>query len=273
MSRIATGADWTLHHGDYATALAGERVSAVICDPPYSARTHVGHDSGSAIPSADYAGGQEKDRAYARRKAEAGVAHRRSLTYDAWGRSEVDGFCDFWAERCDGWIVILTDHLLSTDWAEALDQRGRYVFSPLAFLEPGSRVRMTGDGPAQWSVWIVVARPRREPYSKWGALPGGYVMPKGLDEAEEKREIGGKPVWLLRQLIRDYSRPGDTIADPCMGWCSTGIAAIREGRKFIGSEIRQEAYDESVRRMQKPRQAGLFVPPTIGMQVDLFDAT
>lgn len=45
-----------------------------------------------------------------------------------------------------------------------------------------------------------------------------------------------KPVELLRYLIRTYTNEGDTVLDNCMGAGSTGIAALREGRKFIGIE-------------------------------------
>ncbi|MFZ1828289.1 MAG: site-specific DNA-methyltransferase [Candidatus Competibacteraceae bacterium] len=45
-----------------------------------------------------------------------------------------------------------------------------------------------------------------------------------------------KPVELLRWLVRTYTRPGDLIMDFCMGFGSTGVAALKEGRRFIGIE-------------------------------------
>lgn len=43
-----------------------------------------------------------------------------------------------------------------------------------------------------------------------------------------------KPVSLLRRLIRIM--PARTIVDPSMGAGSTGVAALREGRRFVGVE-------------------------------------
>jgi site-specific DNA-methyltransferase (adenine-specific) len=43
-----------------------------------------------------------------------------------------------------------------------------------------------------------------------------------------------KPVALLEYLTLTYTNPGDTILDFTMGSCSTGKAAIKNGRKFIG---------------------------------------
>ncbi len=45
-----------------------------------------------------------------------------------------------------------------------------------------------------------------------------------------------KPIELMRRLVRLVSRPGHTILDPFMGSGSTGIAAVLEGRNFIGIE-------------------------------------
>jgi site-specific DNA-methyltransferase (adenine-specific) len=45
-----------------------------------------------------------------------------------------------------------------------------------------------------------------------------------------------KPLALMRRIIRLTTRPGHTIIDPFMGSGSTGIAAVLEGRRFIGIE-------------------------------------
>lgn len=45
-----------------------------------------------------------------------------------------------------------------------------------------------------------------------------------------------KPVALLEYLIKTYTNPGETVLDNCMGSGSTGEAAIKTGRKFIGIE-------------------------------------
>jgi len=46
-----------------------------------------------------------------------------------------------------------------------------------------------------------------------------------------------KPVALLEYLIRTYSNEGDTVLDNAMGSGSTGVAAVRCRRRFIGIEI------------------------------------
>lgn len=47
-----------------------------------------------------------------------------------------------------------------------------------------------------------------------------------------------KPVALIRRMIQNQGRPGSgVIADPFMGSGTTAVAAIREGRPYIGFEI------------------------------------
>jgi site-specific DNA-methyltransferase (adenine-specific) len=57
-----------------------------------------------------------------------------------------------------------------------------------------------------------------------------------------------KPAGLLKSLLRVC---GDVILDPFMGSASTGIAAIKTGRKFIGIEIEQRYFDIARRRLNE----------------------
>lgn len=50
-----------------------------------------------------------------------------------------------------------------------------------------------------------------------------------------------KPIRVMQWCIGLISKPGDTIIDPYMGSGTTGIAAIKMGRNFIGIE-REKSY-------------------------------
>jgi site-specific DNA-methyltransferase (adenine-specific) len=58
-----------------------------------------------------------------------------------------------------------------------------------------------------------------------------------------------KPIALMRYLCRVYAPPGGIVIDPFMGSGSTGIAAIQEGRQFIGMDQNQHYVDISQRRI------------------------
>jgi len=56
-----------------------------------------------------------------------------------------------------------------------------------------------------------------------------------------------KPLKLLEQLIVLFSNKDDSILDFTAGSCSTGIAAIKLDRKFIGIELNKHFYNEAIK--------------------------
>jgi len=255
---------WDLRCGPWQDTLANVECDALIVDAPYSARTHGGHGSGPTVGgsySRTTHGSHRSGLALSRPGASTTACVRRAINYDGWTPDDVRAFVESWAPRTRGWFVTITDHTLAPVWDAALSGAGRYVFAPLPWFSPGSRVRLTGDGPSSWTCWIVVARPRSGEdrngrlYSKWGTLPGGYMFtsdgigntPKG---GRKRTIVGGKPATLMRALIRDYTRPGDLVCDPCAGGGTTLLAAVQEGRRAIGSEMDQETHAKAVARLE-----------------------
>lgn len=223
MTMLADSHGVQVHATPWASLLAHvTRCDALIVDAPYSEKTHAGHDGGTALTS----------KVWKRSNGEFDVpAARRSITYGAWTTADVHTFVQAWHPLTDGWFVSITDDVLAPVWKEALEATGRYVFAPLPYVAPGSRVRLSGDGPSAWTCWIIVARPRTREFASWGTLPGSYVLPAGM--AERMPVVGGKPPWLLCRLAEDYSRAGGLIVDPTCGAGTAGIGAIRTGRRAI----------------------------------------
>ena len=69
-----------------------------------------------------------------------------------------------------------------------------------------------------------------------------------------------KPVELMVHYIGNSSDAGDTILDPFMGVGTTGVAAVKLGRKFIGIEIEPKYFDIACRRTSDAlKQPDMFV--------------
>lgn len=67
---------------------------------------------------------------------------------------------------------------------------------------------------------------------------GVYCFRAGNSNGSHRKHPTQKPVSLMQWVIRKLKlQPGSTILDPYCGSGSTGVAAIREGHKFIGIEI------------------------------------
>lgn len=57
------------------------------------------------------------------------------------------------------------------------------------------------------------------------------------------------PLELAEDHIKSWSNEGDVVFDPFMGSGTTGIAALKNGRLFVGCEISKEYYDEALERI------------------------
>lgn len=226
--RVESGPGWTLYNCEWQR---GPDVwgDALITDPPYSARINEGYD------------------ALKRRRDGSPVM---SVGYDGFTDVDVFEFCDWWPEFIKGWIVAFTSHDLVPFFLGDLEESGLYTFAPLPAIERGSSVRINGDGPSSDSSHIVVARPRNKEFSTWGTLPGHYVGTRAPDSERKWGPTGVKPLWLMRALVRDYSRRGDTVVDPYAGSGSTLIAALMEGRKAIGFEKSAKQFKKTVHRLR-----------------------
>lgn len=221
---------YDLRLGRWERVLADVHADVMITDAPWSQTTHEGHAQG--LEAYD-------------------DASRDDLPYRHWTEHDVVAFVRSWSPRVRGWFVSLTDDVLGPVWKAALAAEGRVVFPMLPFIHPGARVRMRGDGPSSWTTQIIVARPVTRTHASWGTLPGGYTLPTGLDQADREMPIvGGKPLWLLRRLVDDYSRPGDVIVDPCAGAGTTLLAAVLAGRRAVGAEAKRDHHAKAVARLR-----------------------
>lgn len=59
-----------------------------------------------------------------------------------------------------------------------------------------------------------------------------------------------KPVELMNYFVQALSNPGDLVLDPFMGSGSTGVSAVRLGRRFIGVELNEDYFDISAKRLE-----------------------
>jgi len=90
-----------------------------------------------------------------------------------------------------------------------------------------------------------------------GIVQAGYI--RVPVHGEEKEHITGKPVELMREILRTRN-DWNMVLDPFMGSASTGVAAVKMGRKFIGIEIEPKYFDIACRRIEEAsRQPDMFI--------------
>jgi len=53
----------------------------------------------------------------------------------------------------------------------------------------------------------------------------------------------------LEHIIKIASNENDTVFDPFMGVASTGVAALKNNRKFVGIELEESYFKASEKRL------------------------
>lgn len=66
------------------------------------------------------------------------------------------------------------------------------------------------------------------------------IKPPSRHEKRYGKHPTQKPVGLLERIILASTRSGDLVLDPFLGSGTTGVAAIRQGRRFVGIEKEEE---------------------------------
>lgn len=100
-----------------------------------------------------------------------------------------------------------------------------------------------------WDRWKTGLIDVSDPFLESDRFPGTVIR-----ASKPRRRYGHmtvKPVDLLRHLVRIFSATESLVFDPFAGSGSTGVAARREGRDFLGIELDREMAACANRRVQE----------------------
>lgn len=195
---------WAVVHAENGPILTALQVGAVdhtICDPPYNERTHTRarslKDGGSDIP--------------------INFAHLTDFS-----------FVGDLLRVSKRWVVAFC----------ALEDLGRYQDAAGdrwvragTWDRPDGTPQLSADRPAQAAEGIAIMHAKAKLQWNSGGKRGMWRC--GV-ERDERYHPTPKPVSLMMELLSDFTNPGDLILDPFCGGASTGVAALRLGRRFIG---------------------------------------
>jgi DNA modification methylase len=76
--------------------------------------------------------------------------------------------------------------------------------------------------------------------------PGDTLQFRSAREHSDERHICPLQLTVIRRCIQLWSSPGDVVLSPFMGIGSEGYVALEEGRKFVGVELKESYFRQSV---------------------------
>jgi site-specific DNA-methyltransferase (adenine-specific) len=232
----------TLYRGDALAvlkALPTARVDALITDPPYSSGGMVRGDRTQDVHtkyvSTDSTRGNELE----------------AFTGDSRDQRAYAYWCALWLGECLRILKPGGVALVFTDWRQLPSttdafQAGGFVWRGIVpWSKPNGRP-MSGRFRAQceYVVWGS-AGPMPVDWSA-PALPGFFEV----NTPRERDHITQKPVEVMRELVKIVPA-GGVVLDPFMGACTTGVAAVIEGRQFVGVEMTEHFAAVAERRIRE----------------------
>jgi len=227
------------------------KVDHFITDPPYEAHMHAAKTGARGIRNDGY-------------KSPAAVDF-----------ASIDGIRE-WAtplmkEACDGWLLAFCTPEGIAPWRDAIEAAGARYKRACFWFKPDGAPQFNGQGPAM-AVEAFVTAWCGAGHSRWNGGGRRNMFPHPTNQTDRH---GGhpteKPLSLMAELVGLFTEPGQLVCDPFMGICTTGLACIKRGRRFIGIEKDPKYFEIACERIdfaaRQPDMFGEFQPK---IQQDIF---
>lgn len=258
MSATATPLDviegrarWCVVHGDCLDALADmrEQVDHVISDPPFEKEAHT----------------QQR-----RVKRAGGLMASEPLSFAAIAASEREAVAAEMGRLARRWVIVFSQVEAVMEWQRVLTLDG--TLSPRrigVWVKPDAMPQFSGDRPGMGYESLVFAHRRGRSTWNGGGRVAVFTHNKHTPGGTHAHETQ-KPVPLMLELVELFTDPDDIILDPFCGSGTTGVAALRLGRRFIGIE-KDARYAAIARERIEAETKGLTLRDVRAGQRSLFE--
>lgn len=238
-------------HPDVAAVLSGEKrwcvinsdcrdvlaripdmsIDHIISDPPFEIEAHT------------------KQRRVKRGRS-VGTGDNRVAKVDALSFEplsfELRAFCGSqFARIAKRWSIVFCQAEASQLWREAMS--GLSYRRTGVWVKPDGMPQLTGDRPGMGYETIVFCH--RKGRSRWNGGGRSSVFIHNKNSGGKHWHETQKPEPLMIELIDLFTDRDEVVLDPFCGSGTTGAAALRRGRRFIGIERDPKHAETAVERL------------------------
>jgi DNA modification methylase len=146
------------------------------------------------------------------------------------------------------WALVFSDVETTGRWRYALEDAGMRYVRTGAWVKTDPMPQFSGDRPAVGFEPCTITHAKGP--MRWNGGGAAAVWTYGTVKVNRPDHECPKPLALMRELVRLFTDPGETILDPFAGSGTTLLAAQIEGRKAIGIEVREKDCAAMVRRLE-----------------------
>jgi len=229
----------TLYHADCREVLPLlEAVDHVIADPPYSPHVHgKSRRGGKDAPPTDGRG----------RSSRANFSRVKDLGFGPL-TPELREFCAAqYARVARRWSLVFSDTESMAAWRASLVAQGLEHVRDGFWRKVGGTPQFTGDRPSVSVEGITICHPKGRKRWNGGGKAAFWEHAIVLNRSHDDPRLHTtqKPEPLMRELVLDFTNPGDLVLDSFAGSGTTGAACKRLGRRALLIEG-AEAYCEVI---------------------------
>lgn len=201
------------------------------------------------------------------------AVHCSDLPFTKWKDGKI-GIKDFSgdiirAHEAEGWtlhsrVTIWRDPVVEMTRTKALGLLHKQVLKDstrsrvgmpdylLVFRAPGENAEPVGHSRDELPVdrWQKLASPVwfdvRQTFTINSSQVTGLPLPKG---DEDERHVCPLQIDVIENALFLWSNPGDVVLSPFMGVGSEGFVALKNGRRFVGVELKPEYFKQAARHL------------------------
>jgi DNA modification methylase len=176
------------------------------------------------------------------------------------------------ADACEGWFIVFCTPEGVGRWADMINESPMKYKRACVWIKPDGTPQFNGQCPAMGAENFIVAWAGKG-HSRWNAGGKRGVYTHCVNNPDRHGEHPTeKPVSLMSEILADFTNPDQTILDPFMGSGTTGVAAVRMGRNFIGIEKDERYFELACKRIQAAQSGarGFTRQNTDERQQDIF---
>lgn len=262
-------ARWCVITGDclqVLPTLPDKSVAHVITDPPYSEHTHakVRRGGSTHLPDETRPGMPKR----------AVISTAAVLGFEAMRPGQREACALEFARVACRWVLEFSDQEGAGPWVEANVAAGLDHIRIGQWVKLNATPQFTGDRPATGCEAIVIAHPGGRKRWNGGGRHAVWTHAIEMNRGGENARLHTtqKPIPLMLDLVADFTDPDELILDPFCGSGTTGVAALRLGRRFIGIEL-SEAYAKVARERLTAEERGQSLREFRAGQLGLFFET
>ncbi|MFC5187121.1 DNA-methyltransferase [Actinomadura harenae] len=224
-----TSPTWTLHNGDALAVLPtlpDASVDCVITDPPYNSGGTATSQRVNQTARGKYVGSNVKHTL-----ADFAGENRDQRSFGYW-MTLVLSEC-LRVSRPGASALVFSDFRQLPAVSDALQAAGWTWRGVIPWFKPNTRPQRDGfRRSCEYVLWGSHGPLARHPDPVY--LPG--LLQGSQPSGKKRQHITQKPVAVMQELVK-VCPPDGTVLDPFAGAGSTGVAALAEGRGFVGVEV------------------------------------